>query len=82
MTKYFVAALAIAFVAASSAAPGIAQTGDKAENQEKKLSTQQQKMKDCGAKWKEGKAAKNMNGREAYRKFISACLKGRPSCRS
>ncbi len=52
MTKYFVAALAIAFVAASSAAPGIAQTGDKAENQEKKLSTRQQKMKDCGAKWR------------------------------
>jgi len=76
MTKYFVAALVTAFVAASSAAPGIAQTGDKTEKQEKKLSTQQQKMKDYGAKWKEEKAAKNVKGREAYQKFMSACLKG------
>jgi Ni/Co efflux regulator RcnB len=76
MTKYFVAALAIAFVAASSAAPRIAQTGDIAEKQEKKPSTQQQKMKNWGANWKEEKAAKNVKGREAYRKFISACLKG------
>jgi hypothetical protein len=73
MTKYFVAALVMVFVAASSATPGMAQTGDKAE---KKLSTQQQKMKDCGAKWKEEKAAKNVKGREAYQKFMSACLKG------
>jgi hypothetical protein len=76
MTKYFVAALAIAFVAASSVAPGIAQTGDIAEKQEKKPSAQQQKMKNWGANWKEEKAAKNVKGREAYRKFISACLKG------
>lgn len=74
MTKYFVTALAIAFVTA--AAPGMAQSPDKADKPEKKLSTQQQKMKDCGAKWKEEKAAKNVKEREAYRKFMSSCLKG------
>jgi hypothetical protein len=32
-------------------------------------------MKDCGAKWKEEKAAKGVTGREAHRKFLSGCLK-------
>ena len=73
MTKYFATALAIAFVAAT--APGLAQTPDAAEKPAKKLSTQQQKMKECGAKWKDEKAAKNVKGREAYRNFISGCLK-------
>jgi hypothetical protein len=76
MTKYFAAALVIALLAASPAAPGMAQTQEKTEKPEKKLSTQQQKMKDCGAKWKEEKATKNVKGQEAYRKFMSGCLKG------
>jgi hypothetical protein len=73
MTKYFATAVAIAFV--TTAAPGLAQAPDAADKPAKKLSTQQQKMKDCGAKWKEEKAAKNLKGREAYRKFIGDCLK-------
>ena len=32
--------------------------------------------KDCASKWKEEKATKNVKGREAYRKFMSGCLKG------
>ncbi len=32
-------------------------------------------MKDCGAKWKEKKAAKGVKGRESHRKFLSGCLK-------
>jgi len=42
---------------------------------EKKLTPQQQKMKDCGAKWQEEKKAKGVKGRAAYRKFLSTCLK-------
>lgn len=41
----------------------------------KKLTPQQQRMKDCAVKWKEEKKAKNVKGREAYRKFLSTCLK-------
>ncbi|HEX5846490.1 MAG: PsiF family protein [Rhodoplanes sp.] len=76
MTRFFVAAIAIAFLAATPAAPGMAQTGETAAKQEKKISAQQQKMKDCASKWKEEKATKNVKGREAYRKFMSGCLKG------
>jgi hypothetical protein len=42
----------------------------------KKLTPQQQKMKDCGAKWQAEKKAKNVSGKEAYQKFLSKCLKG------
>ena len=56
-----------------------AEKDDKAENasdsKEKKLTPQQQRMKDCAAKWKEEKKTKNVKGREAYRKFLSSCLK-------
>lgn len=43
--------------------------------EKKKLTPQQQRMKDCGVKWKDEKKAKNVKGREAYRKFLSTCLK-------
>src|SRR4051794_410788 len=43
---------------------------------EKKLTAQQQKMKDCGGKWQEEKKTKNVKGKEAYQKFLSTCLKG------
>jgi hypothetical protein len=43
---------------------------------EKKLTAQQQKMKDCGAKWQDEKKAKNVSGKAAYQKFLSTCLKG------
>jgi hypothetical protein len=42
----------------------------------KKLTAQQQKMKDCGAKWQEEKKAKGVKGKAAYQKFLSTCLKG------
>ena len=42
----------------------------------KKLTAQQQKMKDCAVKWKDHKAATGEKGRDAYRKFLSVCLKG------
>jgi hypothetical protein len=68
MTKHLIAAaLAIAFLAVSAGAPTIAE--------EKKLTSQQQKMKDCAAKWKEEKAKNNVKGRDAYNKFMSGCLK-------
>src|SRR4029079_1278302 len=43
---------------------------------EKKLTPQQQKMKDCAGKWKEEKATKKVSGRAAYRTFMRGCLKG------
>jgi Spy/CpxP family protein refolding chaperone len=42
----------------------------------KELTPQQQKMKDCAAKWKDEKKAKNVSGRKAYNEFMSKCLKG------
>ena len=62
MTRFFVAAIAIAFLAATPAAPGMAQTGEAAAKQEKKISAQQQKMKDCASKWKEEKSDQEREG--------------------
>jgi psiF repeat-containing protein len=45
----------------------------------KPLTPQQQKMKDCGAKWQEEKAKTGVKGGTAYRKFISECLKKAPA---
>jgi len=44
---------------------------------EKKLTPQQQKMKDCGAKWQEHKKTAAVKGRAEYRKFLSGCLKAK-----
>jgi hypothetical protein len=41
----------------------------------KPLTAQQQKLKDCNAKWTEEKAKSGVKGRTAYRKFLSECLK-------
>jgi hypothetical protein len=41
-----------------------------------KPTPQQQKMKDCAAKWKQEKATKHVSGRDAYRAFMKECLKG------
>jgi Ni/Co efflux regulator RcnB len=65
-------ALMTAIVAAPMAAH--AQTMAKPAT-EKKITPQQQKMKDCAAKWKEEKAQKKVSGKEAYRTFIGGCLK-------
>jgi hypothetical protein len=42
---------------------------------EKKLTPQQQKMKDCGAKWQEHKKTANVKGKVEYQKFLSGCMK-------
>ena len=52
-----------------------AKSDTKAAKEPKKLTAQQQKMKDCGAKWQDEKKAKNVSGRAAYQKFLSTCLK-------
>ena len=65
------AALAAAFLSTAALQPAIAQ-----EKQEKKTSAQQQKMKDCAAKWKVEKAEKKVSGKGEYKKFMSGCLKG------
>lgn len=47
-----------------------------ASAQEKKaLTPQQQKMKACAAEWKDEKAKTGAKGRDAYNKFLGACLK-------
>ncbi len=67
------AVLAAAFIAGASVHPVIAQEKAQAA---KKVTPQQQKMKDCAVKWKEEKAAKHVSGRAEYKKFMSGCLKG------
>ena len=47
-----------------------------AANDGKELTPQQQKMKDCAAKWGDYKKEKKVKGRAEYRKFMSGCLKG------
>ena len=42
----------------------------------KELTPQQQKMKDCSAKWGEEKKAKKVSGKKAHNEFMSNCLKG------
>jgi hypothetical protein len=65
------AVIAAGFIIAAMPVSTIAQE----KTQEKKLTTQQQKMKDCATKWKDEKARTNAKGREAYNKFMSGCLK-------
>jgi hypothetical protein len=59
------AACAAAFLAVAAA--------PMASAEEKALTPQQQKMKDCAAKWKDEKAKAD---HPTYRKFLSGCLKG------
>lgn len=73
MSKTLTAALAAAWLA-TTMMPAMAQ--DKKPAEEKKVTAQQQRMKDCAGKWKDEKKAKNVKGREAYRTFMSGCLKG------
>jgi hypothetical protein len=61
--------------AAKSEAKSEAKSDDKGKGT-KQLSAQQQKMKDCGAKWQDEKKAKGVSGKAAYQKFLSGCLKG------
>ena len=61
-----------------AAAPKDATTS-KEKAKAKPLTQQQQKMKDCGAKWTEEKAKTGVKGRTAYRKFMKDCLKNPPA---
>ena len=84
MLKHLVAAAVAAALIGAPMAPAFAQAAaEKTEKKaakpaktEKKLTAQQQKMKDCGPKWADYKKEKNVKGRAEYRKFISTCLKG------
>jgi psiF repeat len=67
MRRIFAAAVTSAFLAVAIAPTVSAQ--------EKKTTPQQQKMKDCAAKWKDEKAKTGAKGREAYRTYMSGCLK-------
>ena len=76
----FAAAVACALVTAP-AVPSLAQTATEktetkaAKKPSKKQSAQQQKMKDCAAKWDDYKKEKNVKGRTEHRKFMGECLK-------
>jgi hypothetical protein len=78
------AAMAAALIAAP-VAPAVAQgksetskseTAKTAKKADKKLTPQQQKMKDCGPKWQAYKKEKNVKGKAEYQKFLKTCLKG------
>jgi hypothetical protein len=60
MLKYLFAAAVACALVTGPAAPSFAQ---------------QQKMKDCAAKWGDYKKEKNVKGRTEHRKFMSECLK-------
>ena len=85
MLKYLRAAAIAGALIALPAAPAFAQAStektDKkpaektAATSEKKMSPQQQKMKDCAGKWGDYKKEKNVKGQAEYRKFMSGCLK-------
>ena len=69
MLKHVVAA-AIAGALIACPAASFAQTAPA-----KKLTPQQQKMKDCSAKWGDYKKEKNVKGKAAHNKFMGECLK-------
>jgi hypothetical protein len=77
MLKHLWAAAIACALVAIPAAPSFAQgTAKKTAAAEKKVSPQQQKMKDCAGKWGDYKKEKNVKGRAEHRKFMSSCLKG------
>ncbi|HMK78672.1 MAG TPA: PsiF family protein [Xanthobacteraceae bacterium] len=72
ISRFVTTTVAAAFLIGAAAAPTIAS----AQAAQKELTPQQQKMKDCSAKWKEEKAAKKVSGKKAHNAFMSTCLKG------
>lgn len=76
--KFFAAAVA-AFLIASPLVVAQAQTDKKTTTAQpaKKLTPQQQKMKDCSVKWNDEKKAKKVSGKAAHNKFMSECLKAK-----
>ena len=83
MLKHLLAAaIAATMIAAPAATAAYAQTAtEKSEAKKpkkaakKELTPQQQKMKDCAAKWGDHKKEKKVKGRTEYNKFMSGCLK-------
>jgi len=72
ISRFVTATVAAAFLVGTAIAPTISF----AEAAKKELTPQQQKMKDCAAKWKEEKTAKKVSGKKAHNEFMSTCLKG------
>ncbi len=68
MTRLVAATIAVAFLTVAAAPVASAE--------DKPLTAQQQKMKDCAGKWKDKKAETGVKGRDAYRAFMKGCLKG------
>ena len=75
-TALITAPLTPAFAQATTEKSEKKATKKKSEKTERKLTAQQQKMKDCGPKWADYKKEKKVQGRAEYRKFMSTCLKG------
>jgi hypothetical protein len=83
MLKHLLAAAVAAALITAPLTPAYAQATTekstkkpkKAAQKAKKVTAQQQKMKDCGPKWADHKKEKNVKGRAEYRKFMSSCLK-------
>jgi len=73
IARLMTATVAAAFLMGAAAAPTIARAEASAQ---KELTPQQQKMKDCSAKWKDEKTAKKVSGKKAHDAFMSTCLKG------
>ena len=74
----FAAAIAVCLAAAPTLTSAATAKKEEAKKEEtrKELTPQQQKMKDCSAKWGEEKKAKKVSGKKAHDEFMSTCLKG------
>ena len=73
----FAAAIAVCLAAAPTLTSAATAKKEEAKKEEtkKELTPQQQKMKDCSAKWGEEKKAKKVSGKKAHDEFMSTCLK-------
>jgi len=81
MLKSVLAAALAAGLVVAVAPPGLAASEMRLAEPAppKPLTPQQQKMKDCAAKWQDEKAKTGVKGRTAYRKFMGDCLKKVPA---
>lgn len=68
MTSRALAAAMAATLLVASATPTMAD--------DKRLTPQQQKMKDCTVQWKIKKQAESVSGRVAYSDYMRSCLRG------
>ena len=71
ISRFVTATVAAAFLVGTAIAPTISF----AEAAKKELTPQQQKMKDCSAKWGDYKKEKKVSGKVEHNKFMSGCLK-------